>query len=1194
MSNDNNLYIKSFQFEICHLSEKSHHLIEERFVKIFDYQLRRITRNSLTKYNEPSDVLIDKIELDLGQLYQEDLEQQLPIAFEKALETQLLSYLKKNNQTLNQTEANSNYSSDLSPLFHYLHYGFFPWYFTHKINFLKLWNQHIEHKKFVLEADSYHWKANEIERLSLLLIPPYWKKTLQAFVPSQTSFIVTYKQEILHFHEEHKDLQTISKFQLNFLLKKFILTYIFLTKGSFFSKKQFLMYQLKQMASHYHMGFTTVLNLFINQIASIQKKSVLHQELYMLLYSIGEDSSRPVIQETLTDNPIQLIDLERYFNDEQDITSNDIHQVKRSLFSNLLRTEIKLKWLSPLQEEKLYRLLEENIGEIHTRQIKTYHQQLYKNKDIHNENVQESNFKKAVWEFTIDYFAHSFSSYFQLKTFIIYHTKALCSRYNLHYNQFLNTLIYVAKKFFQNGTSCIELFMVLHELSHSTVFIQKPRDNDNLLWVMEQLVVLVNQNSSITSEELEQYIFNLTKNHNHNISYLEIIHWLLEQLERYIPIEASIKNVLKKELQFLLVKISPHITLSLTHTNQLVIISERTEPDLRLLQTDVLSIAIFKKVLMHEPYLSNSIVRNIYKLLQQKKVQDLVLKNWIWNITSTQQLNFIKLLVPQNYLFFTEVWKLINSEFSYHQNKKLYIYFFKELVFKGFTGSITTFWSTHLLKMSQLLNLSSSELSHRLLVISHKRATSSYVYNTQYSNLLKLSKTYSNSLPRIEAIQILNDIFSKENLFTPDKVSWKEIIAYLKKTNELPHETLWNINLFFESYEIVFPKISKYFPQQVKYLLHSISQRYKLIHIRKKLKTIYQISSIEIFLLTVGEFKAIKKQSFNFSSLSKQELRQWTHLLLTQNSYFEIWLHYPVSLKIQIFEIAYFQKNSILIRFYLNLEKLYAGLQDYRRPYCFRIFEAHFWNIFLSSIQRNETTDWAIITNWIYSMNLKNPDKFFSKIEEAKITIGHQKEWVQWKVIQHQKAHNPNNKTMATNELTDVILSEKIEMPNTGLVILHPYLKQLFTRLEYILPSGEFKSNTNVERAITLLHYIATGTTIDDYREIEESQFLFPKILCGFPITNVLVPVALSENEINTATGLLKACLNHWDKLKNSSINTLRNSFLQRKGIVVLVDNAYQLTVEKSAIDILLNSLPWSLNIVRLPWLKETIFTTWQ
>ena len=75
---------------------------------------------------------------------------------------------------------------------------------------------------------------------------------------------------------------------------------------------------------------------------------------------------------------------------------------------------------------------------------------------------------------------------------------------------------------------------------------------------------------------------------------------------------------------------------------------------------------------------------------------------------------------------------------------------------------------------------------------------------------------------------------------------------------------------------------------------------------------------------------------------------------------------------------------------------------------------------------------------------------------------------------------------------------------------------------------------------------------------------------------------------------MLSACLQHWEKLKGSSADSLRNTFLKRRGRMEEKDEAYQLHVEGSGTDVLLDYLPWSLSFIRLPWLKQAIYVSWR
>lgn len=66
-------------------------------------------------------------------------------------------------------------------------------------------------------------------------------------------------------------------------------------------------------------------------------------------------------------------------------------------------------------------------------------------------------------------------------------------------------------------------------------------------------------------------------------------------------------------------------------------------------------------------------------------------------------------------------------------------------------------------------------------------------------------------------------------------------------------------------------------------------------------------------------------------------------------------------------------------------------------------------------------------------------------------------------------------------------------MENTGLVIVHPFLPQLFKYLEYLDDTDQFKNEELNYRAVHLLHYIATGQENDS----NEANLAMSKILSG-------------------------------------------------------------------------------------------------
>jgi hypothetical protein len=87
--------------------------------------------------------------------------------------------------------------------------------------------------------------------------------------------------------------------------------------------------------------------------------------------------------------------------------------------------------------------------------------------------------------------------------------------------------------------------------------------------------------------------------------------------------------------------------------------------------------------------------------------------------------------------------------------------------------------------------------------------------------------------------------------------------------------------------------------------------------------------------------------------------------------------------------------------------------------------------------------------------------------------------------------------------------------------------------------------------------------------------------------------LALSRRERNEADVLLQAVIDHWERLKNTTPDGLREAFLQRDGRLVAEERGWHLTVEQHGVDVLLGSLPWGLSIVRLRWMAAPLWVDW-
>ncbi len=171
----------------------------------------------------------------------------------------------------------------------------------------------------------------------------------------------------------------------------------------------------------------------------------------------------------------------------------------------------------------------------------------------------------------------------------------------------------------------------------------------------------------------------------------------------------------------------------------------------------------------------------------------------------------------------------------------------------------------------------------------------------------------------------------------------------------------------------------------------------------------------------------------------------------------------------------------------------------------------------------------------------------------------------------------------ATNKETD-----SIYIQNAGLIILHPFLSELFTRLELLIDKC-WKDISSQHIAVQVLEFLVSGN-----EEFPEFNLPLNKILCGLDISQVLQPVEELHPLIKSeCEGLLAEVIRHWSILKNTSVEGLRETFLQRNGKMTQVDNGWLLNVEQKGVDVLLNSLPWGIGVIKLPWTDDTFFVEW-
>jgi hypothetical protein len=178
----------------------------------------------------------------------------------------------------------------------------------------------------------------------------------------------------------------------------------------------------------------------------------------------------------------------------------------------------------------------------------------------------------------------------------------------------------------------------------------------------------------------------------------------------------------------------------------------------------------------------------------------------------------------------------------------------------------------------------------------------------------------------------------------------------------------------------------------------------------------------------------------------------------------------------------------------------------------------------------------------------------------------------------------PADATAAPQELAQLV-------SHGGLILLHPFLPQLFEQTAVTTAGARPLEPAVLPRAAALLYLLATGGA-----EAYEFELGFIKVLLGVPLHEPLLVAdgLLGARDHEEVDALLHAVIAHWSALGGTSPEGLRSAFLQRPALLHQAADGWRLRVQWHAIDVLLDHLPWSIGVARLPWMAQPIFAEWQ
>lgn len=225
---------------------------------------------------------------------------------------------------------------------------------------------------------------------------------------------------------------------------------------------------------------------------------------------------------------------------------------------------------------------------------------------------------------------------------------------------------------------------------------------------------------------------------------------------------------------------------------------------------------------------------------------------------------------------------------------------------------------------------------------------------------------------------------------------------------------------------------------------------------------------------------------------------------------------------------------------------------------------------------------------------IMNREKCSNEVDKEKRSVNNKKSEINTANTFNEDNHQ-NLKTdqqdIRENTITNPseLQISSLYIDNAGLVILHPFLVNLFQKLN-LCNDEVWKDKESQHKAVLLTQYLITGQEI-----FLENELILNKLICGFSVENVInTRQKISEEEKEICNDLLSVVIEYWSVMKNSSVEALRETFLQRAGKLSLSEvHSSELWVEEKGVDVLLASLPWAIGMIQTPWMDNFLHCYW-
>lgn len=1012
--------------------------------------------------------------------------------------------------------------------------------------------------------------------------------------------------EDLHFTYRKNPISGSNESEFRSIVWDLILAFLLNKRGSHFNQKSFVESTLIGMARQLGIAYSMLLNQFLDVLNQLESQSMYCTDFPVIIKELGVDLKKPEKElEELNEKEKWISLLQSAFQNKQSNFSNLFVDLAENYPSDLisclqqmvLKQEDRsslIELLSNTQLKKLIILLQAVeadfiIGFIENLQFEELREE---------QEIRESHFKKAKWELGLAYLFEERGSTFNRKSFVKHTIYGIASHYNLSPDELVLSLY---AEMDGNTYSKFEQVLLKEILEEMKSDLEENRDLRNKQGVEE--------NKILKEIEYFEYLVNYLRGRTSILNY-EISAGFGDEGFILIKISKESPDLLSRFLAFVFAP------------NGL---------DLLLKNTSIKFIHSFIGICMtHYQSATNENIDAFLEAVSQHVSQTnhkiAFYTRIVTDIINSKDINLAEIIGEINQFEKNLLAMDVNSPIDFLSMRTHLIDLIKGnpgsgLIQKNLAESWNYILEVYPERISQILQL----------IVLNDTTLNSFINNTTKDLLLKIVDSLGKTNRDADGISLLLSIVNKQGLRLDEAWKsrfWKTSILLLVEMRDTKAEQI-TTQIFLRFWMVL--KVNK---EKKKWLqvCDEIVQQLKnknrkamasqidtlIVRLKSELKGASPVQhdeqniKDETISYLKGGIEAIHSPQILHKvilSLMKDEPNKMAEFFWINFRRSSVWIkQLPESILLRVIYLL-FPKEFLSIQYLSDLiwktsssvaKQEFAGLDAQLKHVilfdCIGKLKNQLSTKSFASLILYETM--KQLPNSIRESVINNLERFVdsnyhdSQNKETALLIeaiqDHQKQSFK---SESTGSENPQQNREEINYNSDDIEdpTEKIYIDNAGMVLANPYLPELFKRL-HLLNDKEFKDRESAEKAIHILQYMVNETC-----NSPEYKLLLNKILCGIKTGIPIKQSAeISNEDKQLVDGLVQVMISNWKAIRNTSVNGLRESFLQREGVLYKEDDCWQLQIETRAYDMLLDQLPWAFNTIKYPWMKNVLYVKWR